>query len=66
LKLLQYICREDETCANFFVDIAEAGSKMPPTPTVEVPKEEKEARHPGAMRADHRIIKPPRIPPNGK
>jgi len=63
LKILA-LCPDEET-RNNFLDIAEGGSTIRSTPTVEVPIEEKEAR-PGAMRADARTIPPTRIRRRGK
>ena len=59
------LCPDEETRSNFFLDIGEAGSKIPVISRPEVPKEEKEAR-PGAMRADGRIVPRPKFPPKRK
>jgi len=48
LKILA-LCPDEETRANFFVDIAEAGSKIRSTPGSEVPTKEAEASRPGRM-----------------
>jgi transcriptional regulator with XRE-family HTH domain len=49
LKLLA-LCPNQETYANFFLDIAESSSKIPSISRPKVPKEEEEAR-PGRMPA---------------
>lgn len=50
------LCPDEETRANFFVDIAEAGSKIPFISRPQVPKEEKEASPAGGARPDVKVL----------
>ena len=55
LRALLALCPDEESRANFFVDIGEIGSKIRSTPRAEVPKEKEEASRPGAMNDRGRI-----------
>lgn len=56
------LCPDEETRAAFFLDIGEVGSKIRSTPRREVPKEDVEARRPGAMRPDGTIVRSHKVP----
>jgi len=56
LKILA-LCPDEETRANFFIDIAESGSRIPSTSRPELPKEEvKGVLYPGGLRSDAKFI----------
>jgi transcriptional regulator with XRE-family HTH domain len=63
LKILA-LCPDEESHDAFFVDIGEAGSKIPSISRPGVAKVEKEAPRAGAMRADGRIA--PEVKTPGK
>lgn len=62
LKILA-LCPDEETRANFFVDIAEPGSKLPLISRPEVPKEPGEGAAPRGMRYEQLRVKIPKARP---
>jgi hypothetical protein len=59
LKILA-LCPDEETRANFFVDIGEVSGKMFSTPRVELAKEQGEGAQPRGMRYEELPVKIPK------
>lgn len=60
LRALKGLCPDEETRANFFVDIGEVSGKMFSTPRVERPKEQGDSAHAREMRYEQLPVKIPK------
>jgi transcriptional regulator with XRE-family HTH domain len=60
------LCPDEETRANFFLDIGEVGGKIPVISRPEVPKQQGEGAQPRGMRYEQLSVKIPKARPKGR